>query len=740
MKPDNKIVRVSVNLSLNKYFDYKIPLELSDSVKLGMHVNIPFGNRNIIGCIVAFLQKSDYGKQLKEIISICNARPVIPSSLLDLGEWIAKYYCCSKEQAIRALLPGAVRNGKITHKKLIYIYLPDPKKAGEFLFSENRAHTQRKVVELLLQKPDIPLSLLKKQTGCSDSVIKSLEKNGIIKKERRKVNRDPFGDAVLVSSIPPELTEEQTVAVTEVKNIIDGNSKYFTALLHGVTGSGKTEVYLKCIEYILKLGKEAIVLVPEISLTPQTTERFRSRFGDSVSVLHSGLSEGERFDEWTKVYEGKVSIVIGARSALFAPFRKLGLIIVDEEHENSYKQDEAPRYHARDVAVMRAYKENAAVILGSATPSLESFYNTEKNKYQLISLTKRIDDRLMPEVKIVDMRGEIVSTGNSIFSKELITSIYDRLGKCEQVIIFLNRRGFATHLSCNHCGYTASCSNCSIDYTFHRANNYLSCHICGSVIEAPRHCPECKAPDIKYSGVGTEKIENIASKLFPLARIKRMDSDTMTHKGSYEEVLGSFRKGEIDILIGTQMLAKGLDFPNVTLVGIINADLSLHIPDFRASERTFQLLTQVAGRAGRGVIPGEVYIQTFTPFHSAVQYAVKHDFLSFYQEEIEMRKQLFYPPETHLSTIRFIGKNEEKVKQIADNFMEELMVMIPEDIRVSPVVPSPIEKMKNKFRYCVMIRGFIKYKLKSDITSLLFRKYRSKDVNIYIDIDALNLM
>jgi primosomal protein N' (replication factor Y) (superfamily II helicase) len=740
MDNKNKIVRVSVNLSLNKYFDYKVPTELSDSIKLGMHINIPFGKRNIVGCVVAFLEKSEYGSQLKEITSICNIRPVIPSSLLELGEWIAKYYCCSKEQAIRTLLPGAVRSGKITHKKLIYIYLPDPKKAGEFLFSENRAKTQKKVVELLLQKPDIPLSLLKRKTGCSDSVINTLEKNGIIIKERRKVNRDPFGDAVLVSSIPPELTAEQATAVAEIKNIIDGKSKHHTALLFGVTGSGKTEVYLRSIEYILKLGKEAIVLVPEISLTPQTTERFRSRFGDSVSVLHSGLSEGERFDEWSKVYEGKVTIVVGARSALFAPFKNLGLIVVDEEHENSYKQDEAPRYHARDVAVMRAYKENAAVILGSATPSLESFYNTEKDKYALIKLTERIDNRLMPEVKVVDMRGEIVSTGNSIFSKELIAAIYDRIGKNEQVIIFLNRRGFATHLTCNHCGYTASCDNCSIDFTYHKANNYLSCHICGTVIEAPQHCPECNAPDIKYSGVGTEKIENIASKLFPLAKIKRMDSDTMTHKGSYEKVLGAFRKGKIDILIGTQMLAKGLDFPNVTLVGVINADLSLHIPDFRASERTFQLLTQVAGRAGRGVIPGEVYIQTFTPFHSAVQYAVKHDFLSFYEEEIEMRKQLFYPPETHLSTIRFIGVDEIKVRQIADNFMEELSKMMPKDVRVSPVVPSPIEKMKNKFRYCVMIRGLLKYKLKSDITSLLFRKFRSKDVNIYIDIDALNLM
>lgn len=737
----NNIARVLVNLSLNKYFDYKIPEALINEVKIGSHVTIPFGKSKREGCVVAILESTSYTKEIKEIERVSNKKPIIPRNLIELGEWMASYYCCSKEQAIRALLPGSVRSGKISRKKVAFLYIEDFQKASAFLFTNGKkSPSKEKIVQFILQHPDVSVSTLKAHTSCSDSSIKSLEKAEIIKREIRNISRDPFADSALVMSEPPELTDEQTLAVQEIKNMLDKKSRFFTALLFGVTGSGKTEVYLRAIDEALKLGKDSIVLVPEISLTPQTTERFRARFGNQVSVLHSSLSGGERFDEWTKIYEGRVKIVVGARSALFAPFKKLGLIIVDEEHENSYKQDEAPRYHARDVAVMRSYREGAVTILGSATPSLESFYNAKHGKYKLIRLTKRIDDRLMPSVAVIDMRTEKAGKGNTIFSKDLISAIYDRLNKKEQTIIFLNRRGFATHLTCHSCGYTASCKNCSVDYTYHRSKDYLACHICGDIIEAPQNCPQCKAQNIKYSGVGTEKIEDIARKLFPLARISRMDSDTMTNRKSYEDILLNFRRGKIDILIGTQMLAKGLDFPNVTLVGIVNADLSLHIPDFRAAERTFQLLTQVAGRAGRGVIPGEVFIQTYTPFHEAIKYAVNHDYESFYNYEIPTRDELSYPPKAHLAIMRFSGENEDKVSEVAEEFVGKLGVILSKHLILSPISPSPISKIKNKFRYSVMLRGNLSYKQKTFIKSLIFGEFKNRKINITVDIDALNLM
>ncbi len=737
----NNIARVLINLSLNKYFDYKIPETLLDEVKIGSHVTVPFGKSRREGCVVAIIESTSYLKEIKEIERVSDKKPIIPQNLIELGEWMASYYCCSKEQAMRALLPGSVRSGKISRKKVTFLYIEDSQKASEFLFNKGRKYpAQEKIVQFILQHPDVSIGTLKVRTSCSDSSIKSLEKAGIIKREMRNVLRDPFGDSELVMSEPPELTDEQAVAVREITNMLDKKSRFFTALLFGVTGSGKTEVYLRAINEALNLDKDSIVLVPEIALTPQTTERFRARFGNQVSVLHSSLSDGERFDEWTKIYEGKVKIVVGARSALFAPFKKLGLIIVDEEHENSYKQDEAPRYNARDVAVMRSYREGAVTILGSATPSLESFYNAKHGKYELIKLTKRIDDRLMPSVSVIDMRAEKAGKGNTIFSRDLISAVYDRLNKKEQTIIFLNRRGFATHLTCHACGYTANCKNCSVDYTYHRSKDYLACHICGDIIEATQNCPQCKAQNIKYSGVGTEKIEDIATKLFPLAKISRMDSDTMTNRKSYEDILLNFRRGKIDILIGTQMLAKGLDFPNVTLVGIVNADLSLHIPDFRAAERTFQLLTQVAGRAGRGVIPGEVFIQTYTPFHEAIKYAVNHDYEAFYNYEIPTRDELSYPPKTHLAVIRFSGEEEDKVSIVAEEFIEKLSIIRNEHLIFSPVSPSPISKIKNKFRYSVMLRGNLSYKQKTFIKSLIFNEFKNKKVNIIVDIDALNLM
>ena len=737
----NRIAKVLVDLSLNRHFDYLVPTHLLSSVSIGSHVIVPFNNRSIEGCVISFPSSTLYRNKLKEIYSLCDKTPTIPETLIALGEWMASYYCCSKEHAIRALLPGAVRSGRVSKKSISYIYIIDTQKATEFLFhSKSSLESQKEVIKALLQRPDMSLSMLKKVTGVSDSVIKTLLKKQLIGKEARHVSRDPFLNEIILDSETPILTSEQAEAVRVINDMLDKKESQTTALLFGVTGSGKTEVYLRAIDETLKKGKDSIVLVPEIALTPQTTERFRGRFGNMVSVLHSALSDGERFDEWMKIYEDKVKIVVGARSALFAPFKNLGLIIVDEEHENSYKQDEAPRYHARDVAVMRAHREGAVAILGSATPSMESYYNAKSGKYKLLKLEKRIDSRVMPKVLTVDMRGDAGNGTNAMFSKQLIEAVYHRLSKNEQTIIFLNRRGFATHMLCPSCGYSASCRNCSIDYTYHKSKDYLSCHMCGDIIEAPKNCPECKTPNIKYSGFGTEKIETVAQKLFPHAKIARMDSDTMTHKGAYEKVLTDFRKGKIDILIGTQMLAKGLDFPNVTLVGIINADLGLHVPDFRASERTFQLLTQVAGRAGRGETPGEVFIQTYTPTHEAILCAVNHDFERYYAYELPIREELDYPPKNHLAIIRFSSVKENVLLEIAEKFYTKLEALRKDKIRISPLVPSVIPKIKNKFRYSIVMRGNITYKHKVFVQNLIFNELKSREVSIMADIDALNLL
>ncbi|MEO6034861.1 MAG: primosomal protein N', partial [Verrucomicrobiota bacterium] len=478
-------------------------------------------------------------------------------------------------------------------------------------------------------------------------------------------------EEIEASSHPRDTGATQTQVETSVPR---------TFLLHGVTGSGKTEVYLQAIAHALEKGNGAIVLVPEISLTPQTVERFKARFSSGplktlVAVLHSHLSGGERHDEWHKIRQGRARIVIGARSAVFAPVDPLGLIIVDEEHENSYKQEESPRYHARDVAVVRGQMENAVVVLGTATPSLESFYNVTKGKYALLELLQRADDKKMPVVRVIDMRQVArKEKAPQIFSHQLKEAITQRLEKKEQTILFLNRRGFATSMQCPLCGYIAECPNCSVSLTYHRAAEKLACHICGHEQKAPTICPEpkCRNPQIRFSGMGTEKVENTLAKLFPHAKIKRMDSDTLKRKEDYRNILGDFKRGKIDIFVGTQMIAKGLHFPNVTLVGIIYADLSLHVPDFRAGERTFQLLTQVSGRAGRGDIEGEVFVQAFTPFHPAIQFARRHDFAGFYEQEIEFREQLKYPPLSRVALLTIKGRNEEKVNLSAVHLKQEL--------------------------------------------------------------------
>jgi len=566
-------------------------------------------------------------------------------------------------------------------------------------------------------------------------------------------------------------------------NLRDAGATQHTFLLHGVTGSGKTEVYLQAIAHALDQGKGAIVLVPEISLTPQTVERFKARFSSGklqtlVAVLHSHLSAGERHDEWHKIRQGRARIVIGARSAIFAPVDPLGLIIVDEEHEHSYKQEETPRYHARDVAVVRGQMEDAVVVLGSATPSMESFYNAQRGKYTLLEMPSRVDDQRMPIVRVIDMRKENrKSKGVQIFSQELKEAITQRLEKCEQVILFLNRRGWSTSLQCPQCGYVAECPNCSVSLTYHRAAQKLLCHICGHAEPAPRACPEpkCANPAIRYSGLGTERVEDTLGKLFPHARIKRMDSDVLKRKDDYRRILTDFRTGKIDILVGTQMIAKGLHFPNVTLVGIIYADLSLHIPDFRAGERTFQLLTQVAGRAGRGDVEGEVFVQAFTPFHPAIQYARRHDYAGFYDQEIEFREQLKYPPVGRIALLMLKGRNEEKVRFSAEHVRTELerrgkakekgskgvketdelllgleqkpsaplpplsLSLLPSDLVIAGPAPAPLARAESFYRYQLMLRTRQMSGLSRHLSALIETLELPDDVTLSVDIDPVNL-
>ena len=642
------IARVTLEIALRKEFDYAIPPEFAERIEVGSRVKVPFGPRQVLGVVTSLIEESTH-TNLREISKVIGQQSQVTPKVLQLARWIGDYYCCPVELALKSVLPEAVRKEEAGWRERLFVRVVP--RTGEMPKLTKRQEDVWNVIE---EWRELPLQELLRLTGTTAETARKLEDKGLVSIAPQVSERDPYAHEHILPTQPLVINPEQAVALEAIIKAMDlcsekrGNGEKeqrgeepATAslpsapfppcpsavfLLHGVTGSGKTEVYLQAIAHALEQGKGAIVLVPEISLTPQTVERFKARFSSGklqtlVAVLHSHLSTGERHDEWHKIRQGRARIVIGARSAIFAPVDPLGLIIVDEEHEHSYKQEETPRYHARDVAVVRGQMEGAVVVLGSATPSMESFYNAHRKKYTLLEMKLRVDDQRMPVVRVVDMRKENrKAKGVQIFSQELKEAITQRLEKSEQVILFLNRRGWSTSLQCPLCGYVAQCPNCSVSLTFHRAAKKLLCHICGHQEQTPRVCPnaKCANPAIRYSGLGTERVEDTLGKLFPHARIKRMDSDVLKRKDDFRRILTDFRTGKIDILVGTQMIAKGLHFPNVTLVGIIHADLSLHIPDFRAGERTFQLLTQVAGRAGRGDVEGEVFVQSFTPFHPAI--------------------------------------------------------------------------------------------------------------------------
>ena len=740
MSATDRIARIIVNLALDQTFDYRVPEDLAGKVQVGSKVTIPFGKSSRDGYVVALLKTSEF-EDLKEIKAVVGDRPLIPEKLLALGQWIADYYCCSREQATHALLPSVVRGGRVSPKKQKFVRLADDIDVATALEKlGTRAPRQADVLRLLARNNNVSLANLEKAAKVTESPIRALEEKKYIVIEDQVQTRNPNASVAVLPTQALPLNEEQADALQMVTDSV-AKDRRDVILLYGVTGSGKTEVYLQAIQACLDRGEESIVLVPEIALTPQTIERFRGRFGDVVSILHSHLSDGERYDEWTRINDGSVKIAIGARSAVFAPFRNPGLIVVDEEHEPSYKQDRLPRYNARDIAVMRGQFENVTVMLGTATPALESMYNVERGKYRVARLNKRADDALMPTMEIVDMAEVAMKEGRpQIFSRRLTTALQNVLEEGEQAMLFLNRRGYATHMQCLKCGYTASCDDCTVRFTYHRQVDRLVCHMCGETRTAPQTCPECNDDKIKYSGLGTEKLESAIKGILPHARVLRMDSDTMTRKNSYREALTAFRAGDYDILVGTQMIAKGLHFPNVTLVGIVFADLTLNLPDFRAGERTFQLLVQVAGRAGRGELPGHVIVQTYTPFHPALLSAAKQDYDEFYENEIDARRLLSFPPCAHLLLAQFRGEQEQAVASTADAFFQFLTAHLPDSVQMTPPIPCAILKKRGSFHYQILFTTDRIVSLSRYIKQVLRKFKKNKDVFISIDVDPMSVL
>ena len=753
------IVRVTVDAAVNRLFDYRVPDELCSRMVPGTRVRVPFGPRTVTGYVVEVAEQTDSGAQtpqtdllgatiepvrgLKSIQAIVGEHPFLTEPLLKLLQWLAEYYCSPLEAAIRSALPAPVRAAGARQKEQLFVDLPaktDPKIASATLTKR-----QAELLAMIRQVGGGWAATLCREFKCTPEVLRKLAAAGVMILEPRQMRRNPMSNRAVLPTQPLSLMPEQATSLEQLKTLCDSPDPR-PLLLLGVTNSGKTEVYLQGIAHVLAQGRGAIVLVPEIALTPQTVQRFAGRFGPQVAVLHSALSDGERYDEWHRIRTGEARVVVGPRSAVFAPVTRLGLIVVDEEHEPSYKQDESPRYNARDVAVMRGHIEHCAVLLGSATPAMETWFNAQRGKYHLARMACRVDNRPRPSVRIVDMRIEMAKAGHvQVFSSVLLDAIKDRLSQAEQVILFLNRRGYATSLQCPHCGYVATCEACDVAFTYHQADTCLRCHTCAAFQQVPAVCPKCRDPSFKYAGFGTQRIETILHKCFPQANVARIDADVTARRHSHDEILGAFRTGRTDILIGTQMIAKGLHFPSVTLVGVLAADMSLHMPDFRAGERTFQLLAQVSGRAGRGDIPGEVIIQTYTPGHPAVVAAETADFETFANTEMEDRRSGGFPPFTRLICLTLRGASDEKVAFVASKLAERLKALtlptpIGSNIEITDALPAPRAKAKGEFRYQILLRGATMQRMLTPLHQAIAETKLPTDVMLAVDVDAVNIM
>ncbi len=728
-------------------FSYTLPAGLE--VQPGQRVRIPLRNRPAIGTVISVksLDTSRLSYRVKPITGLVSEVPFLTAGLMELASWISSFYLAPIESVFRTMLPKPSRGHSEKRKTEKVVTLSDKFKPVDLEGFTGRRVKQREVLEILLANGVESLAKLTGEHGFSRSSIKALEDKGFVATKERVVTRDPLAEVKYVESKPLTLNPQQAEVLERVQRsarAIEAGGKVKPILLYGVTGSGKTEVYLQAIQKAIDEGKGAIVLVPEIALTPQTADRFKKRFAkikDQVAILHSNLSEGERHDEWRKVLEQKARIVIGARSAIFSPVANLGLIVVDEEHENSYKQDISPRYQARDIAVVRGHLEKCPVLLGSATPSLETWNNAQNDKYELTRMSQRIDDRKMPLIRIIDMRQEARKTqsGPTILSHKLRQAMEERLARGEQTILFLNRRGFAKNILCPECGYVANCRHCSTTMTLHRKEDRLICHICGFSQLPPRSCPECSSKSIVNAGYGTERVEEVLRQVFDRARITRVDTDAMRRKNQLRDTLNEFRAKKIDILIGTQMIAKGLHFPNVTLVGILNADVGLHIPDIRAGERTFQLLTQVAGRAGRGELEGEVVVQTYTPHHPSIQFARHHDFEGFAEQELQMRRQFGHPPFLHLVLITARSVHQQRAEFSLKTLHARLAKGLPEDMRLTEPLPSPLVKSHDQWRYQVILKAASARKMAAHVREVMNDLTFPSDVIVTVDIDPYSM-
>lgn len=735
------LARVLIDGVSELVFDYEIPSGMV--VKPGCRVRVPLRRSSSPGTVLSVVDASVPAAkfQVRPILALLEPEPLVTPVLLRTGDWIAGYYGCGMETVMRALLPESVRteeNSAKTRRVAVVVAEP-PVEVMESM--ARRAKRQHAILLLLLHSKDRRLPVADLGEGAAPA-IRALDSAGWLRVEIEEVRRDPGADGVedVVETGDLVLNEEQKMALDVIRQRI-GEDKPKPLLLLGVTGSGKTEVYLQAARHVLDLGKTVLVLVPEISLTPQTVRRFRSRFAalkNRVAVLHSNLSQGERFDEWHRIRRGEARIVIGARSAVFAPLPDLGLILVDEEHENTYKQESVPRYHGRDVAVLRASFEGCAVVLGSATPSLESWHNANSGKYELLRLDRRADGQKMPLVRVVDMKLEAsrAKGGNAVISEKLRVALENRIANSEQAILFLNRRGFARSLQCPACAHVCQCPHCTVTLTYHRVDEKLLCHVCGYQSLVPRRCPGCNDPSILMQGYGTQKIEEVIRKLMPNARVARIDADAMKRKHAMRDLLDAFRARKIDILVGTQMIAKGLHFPNVTLVGVLNADLGLHVPDFRAAERTFQLITQVAGRAGRGDLEGEVLVQAFTPHSPSIQFARRHDFDGFAEQELEIRRYLGLPPYAHCAVLTARSTHERRAEFTLQTIHRRLTENPLDGLFVTEVLPSPLVKSHGQFRFQITLRCRIARTLSRHVQAVLAKTPLPDDVTVVFDMDA----
>jgi primosomal protein N' (replication factor Y) len=739
------VIEVAVAVHLDKTFHYRVPSGLEDRALPGHRVFVPFGHRRLTGYILGTVEVAPNTK-LKDIIDVLDPDPLWTDNELDFFRWIASYYLYPLGEVLKTALPaginlqsrkgdkgdgGQVSGGRNVKRERFYRPVI-PAESGRLPGSK-----ALEILGVIREAGDVPAADLRRRFGQCTAQLKRLEELGLVQVEEREVYRNPFGEETFERDTPRLLNLQQANALTHITAALDSTS-FTPFLLHGVTGSGKTEVYLQAIAHAIDRGSNALVLVPEISLTPQLVRRFRARFGGGIAVLHSALSDGERYDEWRRIRRGLVRIVIGARSALFAPLERIGIIVVDEEHEASFKQADGLRYNARDLALVRGRMEQAVVVLGSATPLITSLHAAEQGKLTLLPLTERVEGRPMPAVSVVQMQGI-----KDALSPQLVQAIDETMAAGEQSLVFLNRRGFATFLICGECGEPLTCPNCSVTLTFHRQRRQSVCHYCDYAVPAPGVCPACDSLEMKELGAGTERVESDLRELLPAAAIVRMDSDTTSGKDSHDRLLKRMADRSADILIGTQMIAKGHDFPGVTLVGVVNAEASLNMPDFRSAERTFQILSQVIGRAGRGELPGRVIVQALNTSHYAIQCAIAHDGEGFYRQELEFRREAGYPPFTFLAALSFSGTSEKNVEERAD-LAARMLGKLRKDLalRVEILGPaaSPLYRLRGRFRRQILLKAGTRSDMRRLVSAWQARRETTAAVRETLDIDPVDMM